>query len=231
MNLILFGATGMVGHGALAAALADPRVERVRSVSRRPTEQAHPKLDELVIADFFNYSAVEDRLTGYDACLFCLGTSAAGKSEADYRRFTYDLTLAAAETLVRLNPQMTFCYVSGEGTDETEQSRQMWARVKGATENALARLPFKAVYHFRPGYIQPVGGARSSTPLYRVVYAILSPLYPLLKRLAPHAITTTETVGRALVEAGVAGADQQVLRSREINALAERSPAPRADGA
>ncbi|NNF56915.1 MAG: epimerase [Rhodothermaceae bacterium] len=225
MNVILFGATGMVGHGALTAALDDPRVERILSVARRPTGRTHAKLDELIIEDFFDYSAVEGQLVGYDACLFCLGVTAAGKSEAAYRRLTYDLTLAAAETLVRLNPATTFCYVSGEGTDETGQSRQMWARVKGETENALSALPFEAVYHFRPAYIHPVGGARASNTFYRVAITAVSPLYPVLRRLFPGYVTTTETLGCALVEAGLNGAPVSVLDSRAINALAEQSPA------
>lgn len=224
MNVLLFGATGMIGHGALSAALADARVGRVLAVGRRPTGREHPKLDELVVDDFFDYAPVEERLAGFEACLFCLGVSAAGTSEGEYRRLTYDLTLAAAETLARLNPSMTFCYVSGEGTDATGRSRQMWARVKGDTENALSRLPFEAVYHFRPAYIQPVGGARSSVPLYRALYAVLSPLYPVLRRLFPGYVTTTDEVGRALVEAGLAGAPERVLDSRAIRALAPSRP-------
>ena len=222
MNVILFGATGMVGDGALSAALADSRVERVLVVGRRPTGRQHEKLDELVIDDFYDYADVEEQLAGFDACLFCLGVSAAGKNETDYRRLTYDLTLAAAETLARLNPQMTFCYVSGEGTDETGQSRQMWARVKGETENALSRLPFKDVYHFRPAYIQPTGGARSSIPLYRAFYTVLSPFYPVLRRLFPGYVTTMDEVGQALVEAGVVGAPERIIDSRAIHKLADR---------
>lgn len=222
MNIILFGTTGMLGSGTLTEGLDDPRVEKILSISRRSTGVSHEKLDELILSDFFDYTAVEDRLAGFDACLFCLGVTAAGKSEAEYRRLTYDLTLAAAETLARLNPSMTFCYVSGEGTDSTGQSRQMWARVKGETENALQRLPFRAVYLFRPAYIQPVKGARSSTPLYRAFYTVLSPLYPILKRILPGSVTTTETVGRALIEAAANGAEENVLRSRAINALAAK---------
>ena len=224
MDVILFGATGMVGSGALAACLADPRVDRVLSVSRRSTGVQNRRLKELLVSDFFDYSAVEDQLTGYDACLFCLGVSSVGKSEAEYRRLTYDLTLAAAETLVRLNPQMTFCYVSGEGTDATGQSSRMWARVKGETEIALSALPFTKVYLFRPGYIQPMQGARSSTPLYRVLSRVLSPLYPILRLLFPGHVTTTETVGRALVEVAARGASTNVLHSREINALSAGAP-------
>jgi uncharacterized protein YbjT (DUF2867 family) len=219
MTILLFGATGMIGHGALSAALADPRVSRVLTVGRRPTGRAHPKLDELVLDDFFDYTAVEERLTGFDACLFCLGVSAAGKSEAAYRRLTYDLTLAAAETLVRLNPGMTFVYVSGEGTDA--DGRAMWARVKGETERALSALPFAAVYHFRPAYIQPQGDARSRITLYRVLYAAFAPLYPALRRVFPGYVTTTDEVGRALVEAGLAGAPSRVLDSRAIRALGQ----------
>ncbi|HEX9727553.1 MAG TPA: hypothetical protein VGA37_03490 [Gemmatimonadales bacterium] len=224
MNVILFGASGMVGTGALLECLADARVARALAVGRRPLGVQHEKLDELIVDDFFDYAAVEQRLVGYDACLFCLGVSSAGKSEAEYRHVTYDLTLAAAQTLARLNPTMTFCYVSGAGTDSAERSRQMWARVKGATENALARLPFKAVYLFRPGYIQPVKGARSGTTLYRAFYAVLSPFYPILQWALPGYVTTTETVGRAMIEAALHGAGQRVVASRAINGLATRPP-------
>ncbi len=222
MNVIIFGATGMLGSGALTECLAEARVRRVLSIGRRSTGVRHEKLEEIVVSDLFDFSAIENQLSGFDACLFCLGVSAAGMSEADYRRLTYDLTVAAAETLVHLNPGMTFCYVSGEGTDSTEQGRAMWARVKGATENALSRLPFKAVYCFRPAYIQPVKGARSSTRLYRVAYAVLSPFYPVLKRALPGYVTTTETVGRAMIEAAVNGYTAQILGSRDINALASK---------
>src|SRR5579864_1453935 len=176
MKVILFGATGMVGQGVLRECLRDPRVEAVLAVGRSATGQSHPKLSELVQQDLFAYSANEARLKGYDACFFCLGVSSAGMSEADYRHITYDLTLAAAETLVRLNPAMTFIYVSGAGTDSSERGSSMWARVKGATENALLRLPFKAAYMFRPGVIRPLHGIRSKTPLYRAFYMAAAPL-------------------------------------------------------
>lgn len=222
MKVLIFGATGMVGRAALAAALTDPRVTHVRAVVRRPPDYTHPRLDVLVLEDFFDYTAVEANLTGFDACLFCLGVTAAGKDEATYRRLTYDLTLAAAETLARRNPAMTFCYVSGSGTDAG--SRVMWARVKGETEAALSRLPFRAVYHFRPGFIRPEGDARPRIPLYRLAYAVTAPLYPVLRRLFPDHVTTAGEVGRALVEAGLAGAPAPILESRAIRALAARAP-------
>ena len=152
MRILLFGATGMVGQGVLRECLVDGDVTRVLCVGRKPTGQQHPKLSELVVPDMSDYSAVEDKLSDFDACFFCLGVSSVGMSEADYRRITYDLTLAAAQPLARLNPQMTFIYVSGAGTDSTERGPTMWARVKGATENALMRLPFRAAYMFRPGF-------------------------------------------------------------------------------
>ena len=163
MKVILFGATGMVGQGVLRECLLDPTVDAVLTVGRSPTGQRHAKLREITHADFGDYSAIEDDLRGYDACFFCLGVSSVGLSEADYHRVTYEYTLAAARTLVRLNPGLTFVYVSGQGTDSTEKGRTMWARVKGRTENELLKMPFKGAYMFRPGYIQPVKGAVSST--------------------------------------------------------------------
>lgn len=220
MKVIIFGASGMVGQGVLRECLRDPGVERVLTIVRAPEGKADPRLTELVHGDFHDYSAIESMLAGYDACFFCLGVSAAGMKEADYRRITFDLTLAAAKTLSRLNPGMTFIYVSGTGTDETEKGRSMWARVKGETENALKRLPFRAVYLFRPGFIQPMHGIQSKTPLYRGVYAVASPLFPIFDRLAPRLVTTTERVGRAMLAVARSGAPQQVLENADINRLA-----------
>ena len=222
MKAILFGATGMIGHGVLHAALADPRIEKVLAVGRRTSGHQHVKLDEVIIEDFFDYEAIEERLKGYEACFFCLGISAAGQSEPAYRHITYDLTLAVAQTLVRLNPTMTFCYISAAGADQASDSLQMWARVKGETEKALSALSFPSVYHFRPAYIQPVDGARSSTPLYRAAYALASPLYPVLRRFFPAHVTTTEEVGQAFVEAGVEGASRSVIDTRIIHGLARQ---------
>jgi hypothetical protein len=185
MNVILFGATGMVGQGVLRECLLDSSVQQVLSIVRAPSGQQHAKLRELVHTDFFNYSAIERQLTGYDACFFSLGVSSAGMDEAKYTDLTYDLTLAAAITLARLNPQMTFLYVSGSGTDSTERGRTMWARVKGKTENDLLKLPFRAAYMFRPGVIQPLHGIRSKTKLYQTFYTVLNPVLPLLRFCLP----------------------------------------------
>ncbi len=217
MRVILFGASGMVGQGVLRECLADARVERVLTIGRRPVGLTHAKLDDLVHADFTNYADVSDRLRGFDACFFCLGVSAMGLSEAEYSRITYDVTLAAAHALVAVNSALTFVYVSGTGTDSSEQGRVMWARVKGRTENALQRLPFKAVYLFRPGFIQPLHGIQSSTALYRTLYAITAPITPLLKRLAPTFITTTELVARAMIGVALHGHSNPVLYNADIN--------------
>ncbi|MGH9419385.1 MAG: epimerase, partial [Thermoanaerobaculia bacterium] len=201
MDVILFGTTGMVGQGVLRECLLDPQVQRVLSIGRSATGLQHTKLREIVRGNLFDYSDVESDLTGYDACFFCLGATAAGKTEEEYRHVTYDLALAAAATLARLNPRMTFIYVSGTGTDSTERGRTMWARVKGSTENAIIRLPFKAAYMFRPAFIQPMHGETSKTRLYRLFYAITPLLFPLLKRLFPRSVTTTEQIGRAMIAA------------------------------
>jgi uncharacterized protein YbjT (DUF2867 family) len=219
MKVIIFGATGMVGQGVLHECLSADGVESVLVVGRSSIGLQHPKLREIVHTDLFNYSTIEGDLRGYDACFFCLGVSSAGMSEEQYHRLTYDLTLTAAQSLARLNPGMTFCYVSGTGTDSTEQGRSMWARVKGKTENALLRLPFKAAFMFRPGYIQPVKGVRSKTTLYRILYAILGPLYPLWKLLFPNHVTTTEQVGKAMIRVTERGYPRPQLENRDINAL------------
>ncbi len=221
MRVILFGATGMVGQGVLRECLLDPGVESVLVVGRTPTGVRHEKLRELIHQDFADFSAVEEEFAGLDACFFCLGVSVAGMSEPDYRRITYDFTLAAAGPLAARNPQMAFVYVSGAGTDSSEQGRSMWARVKGATENALLALPFQA-YAFRPGYIQPMHGVRSKTGWYRALYVVTAPLYPVVRRLAPDQVTTTEAMGRAMIAVARQGWDERVLVSRDINAAAAR---------
>lgn len=223
MTVLLFGATGMIGHGALSAALADDRVSRVVTVGRRATGREHPKLDEVVHGDMLDLGPLADRLAQADACLFCLGVSSAGMSEADYRRVTYDLTLAVARQLAERNPAMTFVYVSGQGTDA--EGRAMWARVKGETEDALLALPFRAAYNARPGFIQPVGGAVSRTALYRALYAAVTPLMPALRRLLPRQMLDSDQLGRALVEAGVAGAPRAILEVPDLQALAARADA------
>jgi len=220
MKVILFGATGMVGRGVLRECLSDPEVTRVVVVGRRELGEAHPKMVERVLPDLMALTVIEPDLVGLDACFFCLGVSAAGLREPAYRKVTYDLTLAVARTLVRLNPAMTFVYVSGRGTDSSEKGRWMWARVKGATENALFALPFKAAYMFRPGIIQPLHGIRSSTTAYRIGYALVAPFMGLLKARFPDQITTTERVGRAMLVVAKRGAPERLLENRDINALA-----------
>lgn len=220
MKVILLGATGMVGQGVLRECLRDPRVTRVLTVGRQRTGLIDPRLTELVPPDLFDLTTVADQVTGYDACFFCLGVSAAGLSEAAYRRLTYDLTLSIAGVLAGRNPGMTFTYVSGQGTDSTEHGRTMWARVKGATENALQRLPFKAVYLFQPGYIQPLDGIQSKTRLYRAIYAVLGPAYPVMKALFPGAVTTTRAVGRAMIALAIGQQPSKTLTNRDINAVA-----------
>jgi uncharacterized protein YbjT (DUF2867 family) len=219
MNVVLFGATGMIGQGVLRECLLAPDVNRVLTIGRTATGVQNAKLQEIAQADLWNYASIEDQLRGFDACFFCLGVTSAGMSEADYTRVTYGITMAAAETLCRLNPDMTFVFVSGAGADSTENGRLMWARVKGKTENAIFRLPFKASFAFRPGVVQPMNGERSRTAAYRVLYAITKPLLPLLRRVAPGQILTTEQFGRAMLLVVRQGAPKRVLESSDINGL------------
>jgi len=217
VKVVLFGATGMVGQGVLRECLLDPDVESVLAVVRNTSLPQHDKLREIVHHDVSDLSAIEDRLSGYDACFFPLGVSSVGMKEETYRRVTYDLTVSVAKTLAELNPTMTFIYVSGAGTDSTERGRSMWARVKGRTENALLEMPFKAVYLFRPAYIQPLHGVRTKTAWYGAAYALMKPLYPLLKMLFPNYVTTTECVGRAMLTVTQRGFPKPVLENRDIN--------------
>jgi uncharacterized protein YbjT (DUF2867 family) len=203
----------MVGQGVLRECLVDPEVEQVLALGRHACGVENPKLLEIVRPELFDYSDIEHELTGYDACFFCLGVSAAGMNEEQYTKITYELTLTAAETLVKLNPNMTFIYVSGAGTDGTEQGRSMWARVKGKTENDLLKLPFKAAYMFRPALIQPMHGIKSRTTAYRVGYAIAAPLFPVLKALFPRYVTTTEDVGRAMLRVAKQGHPNSILEN------------------
>jgi uncharacterized protein YbjT (DUF2867 family) len=219
MHVVIFGATGMIGQGVLRECLLDPDVERVLSLVRAPTGRLDPKLTELVHANFLDFLTVESQLQGFNACFFCLGVSSAGMSAERYRQTTYGITLAAAQSLSRVNTGMAFIYVSGAGADRSGRSRAMWARVKGETENALFKLPFRAVYIFRPAVIVPLHGIRSRTALYRIFYAVLKPLLPLLRASLPGQVTTTEQIGRAMIAAARRGAPQQILETRDINAL------------
>jgi len=220
MKVLLFGASGMVGQGVLRECLLDSDVARVVTVVRRPTGRRHEKLTEIVQPDLATLAAVEPQLRGFDACFFCAGVSALGMTEAEYTRVTYDVTLGVAKTLLRTSPDLTFVYVSGARTDSTEKGRMMWARVKGRTENALLSLPFRAAYMFRPGAIMPLHGIRSSTRWYNAAYAIIRPIYPLLRRVAPTMITTTEKLGKAMIAVARNGYSTHVLEMSDINRLA-----------
>jgi uncharacterized protein YbjT (DUF2867 family) len=221
MNVLLFGATGMIGQGVLRECLLDQNVQLVQTVGRTALGVEHGKLRDVVHPDLLHYDALEGSLSGFDACFFCLGVTSSGMSEPDYERVTYGITLATAEVLCRLNPQMTFIYVSGAGTDSSERGRTMWARVKGKTENALLRLPFSAAYMFRPGIIEPLDGIRSRTAAYRVFYAVARPLLPLLRLVVPNQILTTRQIGRAMLRVGAHGWPTAVLEIRDIGAAAK----------
>jgi len=219
MKVILFGATGMVGQGVLRECLIDPGIERVLAVGRSPTGQPHAKLSEILHDNFLDFSAIESRLTGYDACFFCLGVSSVGMDAERYRHLTYDITMSAATTLAKLNPGMVFTYVTGRGTDSTEQGNLMWARIKGKTENDLLKLPFKAAYLFRPAGIQPLHGVRSKTAWVNAIYVVAAPLLSYLTRVAPKYMTTSEQLGRAMIEVARDGYPKPVLESEDINAI------------
>jgi uncharacterized protein YbjT (DUF2867 family) len=222
MNVLIFGATGMVGQGVLRECLAADDVAQVLAVGRTPTGQLHPKLRDLVHAEMWDYANVETDLADFDACFFCIGVTSSGMPEQKYTHLTYDMTLAAATTLARLNPRMVFIYVSGAGADSSETSKVMWQRVRGKTENALLKLPFRGVYIFRPGMIQPVG-VKSKTTSYRWFYTLTKPLLPVLRALLPDQILSTPQVGQAMLAAVRKGAPKRVLESPDINALSKRA--------
>ncbi len=218
MNVILFGATGMIGQAVLLECLDDPGVTEVLAVSRRPLERGHPKLRTLLVDDFGDYSAVESQMDGFDACFYCLGIASGGLNEAQYKKITHDYTLAAATTLLRLNPDICFCFVSGQGTDSSERGRLMWARVKGATENALLKMGFKQAYMLRPGWIQPMRGVESRTAAYRRAYQVTGWLYPAIKGFSSMVIASDQ-LGRVMLRLAREGAPRQILESRDLNDL------------
>jgi uncharacterized protein YbjT (DUF2867 family) len=228
MKVIVVGASGMVGQGVLRECSLDPEVERVLVVGRRALATGHrdAKLVERVVPDLTNLSAIEGDLAGWDACFYCLGVTSAGMTEEAYRKVTFDITAAFSNVLPRLNPGMTFVLVSGAGTDSTERGRVMWARVKGAAENVVLKAGFKAAYMFRPGLIQPLHGITSRTAVYRFLLKWLAPVVALSRLLFPAAVTTTENVGRAMLEAAKRGAPKTHLENRDINALALAASAP-----
>lgn len=217
LNVIVTGATGMVGEGVLHVCLDHPDVESILVLGRRSCGVSHPKVQELVVKDLYDLSSVNELLKGYNACFFCLGTTSVGKSEEEYRKISYELTMNTAGTLVSLNPSMTFCYVSGLGTDGTEKGKIMWARVKGKTENDLAALPFKAVYNFRPGGIRPMKGMKNTL----MPVKILNPLFPLLQFLFPGSIVSLEDIGRSMINVSLNGYPKTVLECGDIAASAQ----------
>ncbi|MDH4161894.1 MAG: NAD-dependent epimerase/dehydratase family protein [Nitrospirota bacterium] len=219
IRAIITGATGMVGEGVLQECLLHPDVESVLSISRRPCGMQHAKLKEILHQDFSNFSAIEQELSGYNAAFLCMGVSSVGMSEEKYRHLTYDLTMALARTLSKLNPDMTICYVSGMGTDSSEKGRVMWARVKGKTENDLLGLPFRSAYMFRPGFMKPTKGLRNTHAIYRV----LDPLFPLANLLFPRALLTLKEVGLAMINSVGSGPEKRVLEIRDIAAMARKS--------
>lgn len=223
MRVLLLGASGMVGQGVLRECLLDDEVTEVLSLVRRPTATRHPKLRELVHTNLEDLAPLTPDLLGVDACFFCLGTSSAGMSEADYTRVTHDLTLAVARALEGGAARTTFVYVSGAGTDATGEGPSMWARVKGRTENALLAMPFRASYMFRPAMIRPAHGERSRSRWVRLAYAALAPFFPLLARLAPKWVTTTERLGRAMLHVAKYGAVERVLENETIDRLGART--------
>lgn len=217
IRAIITGATGMVGEGVLHECLLNPAVERVLVINRRPGGVSHPKLTEVIHADFFDLSAIESQLSGYNACFFCLGISSVGVSADAYARMTYDLTLHTARTLVPLNPDMTFCYVSGAGTDSTEQGSSRWARVKGKTENDLRKVPFRQAFMFRPGFLRPTPGLRNTKSYYRY----LGWLFPILRSVLPRYVSTLAELGRAMIRVAESGYPKPVLEVPDIVKLGQ----------
>jgi uncharacterized protein YbjT (DUF2867 family) len=218
IKIILTGATGMVGEGVLHECLLRDEVEQVLIINRRASGIIHPKLTEIIHTDFHDLSAIERRLVNYDACLFCLGVSSVGMKEPEFYRLTYTLTMHVAETLSKLNPGMSFCYISGAGTDSTEKGKTMWARVKGKTENGLAKLPFKHAYNFRPGILQPTKGLKNTLSFYKY----LGWLIPVIKAISPKYICSLKELGTAMINAVTVGYEKQILEVTDIQILSKR---------
>jgi len=219
VNVIVTGATGMVGEGVLHECLLHPDVESVLVINRKPCGVSNPKLKEIIHGDFFDLSAIESRLSGYNACFFCLGVSSLGMKEPEYTKISYTLTMNVAQTLSRLNPGMIFCYVSGSGTDSTEKGRMMWARVKGKTEKDLAKLPFRASYAFRPAFMLPTKGLKNALSFYKYI----TWLYPIVHMLFPNSFGTLREVGLAMINCVIYGSDKRVLEAKDIAELAGKA--------
>ena len=221
MKAILFGSTGMIGQGVLSECLKDPGIESVLVINRQTCGITHPKLKEIIHTNLFDLSPISTGLAGYDACFFCVGVSSVGMKEADYNKMTFELTTKVAVTLLNLNKNMTFCYISGASTDSTENGNTMWARIKGKTENELLSMPFKSAYMFRPGFIQPMKGVKSKTRLYRILYLLLKPIYFLIKNMESM-VTTSETLGKAMIIAASTGYEKKILESIDINMIVKQ---------
>ena len=217
IRAIITGSTGMVGEGVLHECLKHTDVESVLIINRRPCGIQHDKLKEIIHYDFLDITPIKDQLSGYNACYFCSGVSSIGKKEDEYTKLTYDITLHIAKILYEINPEMTFCYVSGSGTDSSEQGKIMWARVKGKTENDLLKLGFKAVYMFRPGYIQPTKGLKNAYKIYKV----LAPLYPIWKTIFPKYVCTLEDLGHSMINCTLFGYDKRILSNLDITKSAK----------
>lgn len=222
IKVIITGSTGMVGKGVLLECLENPKVSSVLLLNRSSVGIEHEKITELIIEDFHNLSSFRETFEGYDACYFCLGVSSYRMKEREYNEITYKVTLHLAKLLSDVNPKLSFCYVSGVGTDSTEKGRTMWARVKGKTENAILKLPLKSAFLFRPGYIQPKKGVKSKTAMYNTFYAFTKPLYPLLKLIMPNKVTTNTDIGKAMIYTTLHGYDKNILYNKEINELAAK---------
>jgi len=218
LKVVLFGSSGMIGQGVLEECLNNDLVEAVLVVNRMACGVTHPKLKEIIHLNMFDLAPSANELTGYNTCLYCLGVTSAGLGEEEYNTMTYELTLHVATVLLKLNKGMTFCYISGAGTDSTEKGSIMWARVKGKTENGLLKMPFKAAYMFRPGYIQPMKGVKSKTRLYRVMYSLFKPFYFILKHIESM-VTDSETLGKAMILVASEGYEKKILESSDINAI------------
>jgi hypothetical protein len=218
IKAVIFGSTGMIGQGVLLECLKSYEVESVLVINRHRCGIFHLKLKEIILPDLFDLSSLTHELAAYNTCFFCLGVSSAGMSEKDYHKITFTLTTTVAETLLKINNEFRFCYISGAGTDSSEKGKIMWARVKGKTENALLAMPFRKAYMFRPGFIQPKKGIRSRTRLYNILYAIFSPLYFILKHFK-NFVTDTETLGKAMILAVITDRESGVLESTDINNL------------
>jgi len=218
LKVIFFGSTGMIGQGVLNECLNNDLVEEVLVLNRQASGVTHPKLKEIIHLNMFDLAPSTNELTGYNVCLYCLGVSSAGMGEEEYNTMTYELTLHVATVLLNLNKEMTFCYISGAGTDSSGKGSIMWARVKGRTENELLKMPFKAAYMFRPGYIQPMKGVRSKTRLYRVMYSFFKPFYFILKHIESM-VTDSETLGKAMIYVASNGYEKKILESSDINSI------------